>query len=132
MCYHAQLCSNNYHCGGPTHIWIYYTFIAGVVLFITAGAFFVCGGLPCAKELVSKCRGQGSAKETKRKKSLSESTHREVRNSRESIPYRPSWEVNRERQRWEEVQPTVVAAVEVSATTADATVVQAEPVVQAG
>lgn len=45
MCYHAQLCSNNYHCGGPTHIWIYYTFIGGVVLFITAGAFFVCGGL---------------------------------------------------------------------------------------
>ena len=75
---------------------------------------------------------QGDEGGTKKKRSLSESTHREVRNSRESIPYRPPWEVNRERQRWEEVQPTVVAAVEVSATMADETVVQAEPVVQAG
>ena len=88
MCYHAQLCSNNYHCGGPTHIWIYYTFIGGVVLFITAGAFFVCGGL--RGRLIGNANGG-----------------------------------RRCSRRW-------WRRLEVSATMADATVVQAEPVVQAG
>ena len=67
MCYHAQLCSNNYHCGGPTHIWIYYT------VHWWGRSLHHRRCLLCV--------------------------------------WWPPWEVNRERQRGEEVQPTVVAAV---------------------